>query len=1108
MNTLKVASINIRALKSVDRVKHLLDFCLENEFDVVALQEVTFYECSLLKQYYTLLSNIGPRRLGTAMLLRKGITFSRELLEPEGRLISIDVGSVTMINVYAPSGTQVKEERNEFFRKTVPAYALTSKLPVILMGDFNCVEFTTDRSQNNCTAPSNKINRALTEMISAFELVDIWLKLEPGNKGHTFFHPKGSSRLDRVYCTRSWSDFLDKIQIQPITFSDHWCISFNVKCSTTYTMKRLTKNNWKLNTAILNEEAYRNVMIAFINNVSSHPLRKNDVLKWWEQVFKPGVKQESIRYCQNRARLRRETRIYYQECIRDLVTAPTLDWAAYQELKSYCRQWEEGLLRGCGIRSRDQVDPENEDASIFHVKKARQNGRACNIDTVISSTGTEISNRDEINSEIVAYFYDIFKNRPPQSDMAGEQFLSLVKDLFPISPHYLTEPITVFDLKVALLKTKKNKSPGTDGIPYEFYLMFWDLIAPHFLDMFKHVLERDCLSSSQGRAAIRLIPKSKGVCSISGYRPISLLNTDYKLMAAVLANRLRKSLELVIQPYQKGGVPGRLLFDNLCLYRDVIQYVDERSPNVQQTASNTGQKAGIIGVDLAKAYDLVNREVLWKIMAVMGYPQQFISWIKTMYSITEIVILNGNEVAGTLNDIQSIRQGCPLSMHLFVLYIEPLLVCLAKKLKGIEFFNNSVRVRAMVDDVVIFVSCDDDIIKAGEILDQYCDWTKAIMNKNKTKIMGIGKWKNRQIWPISWLESTTNLKLLGIPFSYNINETSARVWDSAYGHMLGLMRENASRRLTLYQRVNFSKTKILSRSVYIALVLPCPYEISHKILNALVNFVYLGKLEKPARPVSFRPIKQGGLSLTHPELFFKSLFLKNIFNSLVNPASTDNTLIRFWMGFPLRQHMSIYQGNLYPKAVIERPQYLQEPVRQIKELLDGNIIQPTKRLAHRAVYEHWVKQQSGPGKIECRYPAFDWDSIWRHTSRLPAKLKETMFLFNQRLLLTADRCHRLGLSTTETCNFCSKEPESDEHLMLQCPARRDLVSWLERTTRQFGCKTSPMEFIRGQFGPAKNAKQLMALVAAYVHTTWKERKRRRVPSEEEVFQLWKSLITC
>jgi hypothetical protein len=322
------------------------------------------------------------------------------------------------------------------------------------------------------------------------------------------------------------------------------------------------------------------------------------------------------------------------------------------------------------------------------------------------------------------------------------------------------------------------------------------------------------------------------------------------------------------------------------------------------------------------------------------------------------------------------------------------------------------------------------------------------------------------------------------------------------------MREYAPRRLTLYQRVNFSKTKILSRIVYIALVFKCPQDISHKILNSLVKFVYLGKIEKPARPVSFRPVNQGGLYLTHPELFFKSLFVKNIFNSLVKPASTDNTLLRFWMGFPLRHHLTIYQGNLYPKAVIERPQYLQEPVRQIKELLDGKIISPTKQLAHRAVYRHWIKQHSGPGKIECRYPTFDWDSIWRHTSKLPAKLKETMFLFNQRLLLTADRCHRLGLSTTATCNFCSKEPESDEHVMLQCPARRDLVAWLERTTRQLGCKTSPTEFIRGHFGPANHAKQLMALVAAYVHTTWKERKHRRVPSEEEVLHLLKSLTTC
>jgi hypothetical protein len=81
-------------------------------------------------------------------------------------------------------------------------------------------------------------------------------------------------------------------------------------------------------------------------------------------------------------------------------------------------------------------------------------------------------------------------------------------------------------------------------------------------------------------------------------------------MASVLSNRLKRSLHDTIGNYQKGGVPGRLLTDNLCLYRDVIQYVDHRSKPDQHSLSSGGMKAGIIGVDLEKAYDLVNREVL------------------------------------------------------------------------------------------------------------------------------------------------------------------------------------------------------------------------------------------------------------------------------------------------------------------------------------------------------------------------------------------------------------------------------------------------------------------------------------------------------------------
>ncbi len=66
---------------------------------------------------------------------------------------------------------------------------------------------------------------------------------------------------------------------------------------------------------------------------------------------------------------------------------------------------------------------------------------------------------------------------------------------------------TVGEINNALRATKKNMDPGTVGIPFEFYLKFWDVIGVHFLDMMNSVLEKDKLQPSQGRAAIRLFPK-------------------------------------------------------------------------------------------------------------------------------------------------------------------------------------------------------------------------------------------------------------------------------------------------------------------------------------------------------------------------------------------------------------------------------------------------------------------------------------------------------------------------------------------------------------------------------------------------------------------------
>jgi hypothetical protein len=185
-------------------------------------------------------------------------------------------------------------------------------------------------------------------------------------------------------------------------------------------------------------------------------------------------------------------------------------------LRKYSKSWEESTLRGFGIHSRCFDGPETEEANIFHVNRAKDNFRKFSFEKIITPDGRVLTSKEDVSREMISYFTSIFKNQPSSDMPARTEFLDGVKYCCKPAPN-LTAPISILEIKSALFETKKNKSPGIDDIPYEFYLTFWDAIAPHFLDMFKPVLERDSLTPSQGQAAIRLIPNSSDTCRVMNF---------------------------------------------------------------------------------------------------------------------------------------------------------------------------------------------------------------------------------------------------------------------------------------------------------------------------------------------------------------------------------------------------------------------------------------------------------------------------------------------------------------------------------------------------------------------------------------------------------------
>ena len=124
--------------------------------------------------------------------------------------------------------------------------------------------------------------------------------------------------------------------------------------------------------------------------------------------------------------------------------------------------------------------------------------------------------------------------------------------------------ISVEELTNALKGMNKNKSPGIDGLTVEFYVKVWDILKHLFHKVVIHIKDEEQLSRSMKKGVISLFYKKKGdKTDLKRFRPISLLNVDYKLISRVLTNRLKQVMSTIISPEQTCCVPGRDIPDNI-----------------------------------------------------------------------------------------------------------------------------------------------------------------------------------------------------------------------------------------------------------------------------------------------------------------------------------------------------------------------------------------------------------------------------------------------------------------------------------------------------------------------------------------------------------------
>lgn len=283
----------------------------------------------------------------------------------------------------------------------------------------------------------------------------------------------------------------------------------------------------------------------------------------------------------------------------------------------------------------------------------------------------------------------------------------LTEQLNPTQQSSLELPFNLEEIRHTLFSCNPNKSPGPDGISFLFYQTFWDTISEDLFKIFQAFYNRTLDISKLNLASIFLIPKKEDTLTIQNFRPISLINYSFKLITKLLANRLSKVIDPLIDDSQSAYIKGRLIGDNIVTAHELLHHI-----------RITKQKGILLKLDFEKAFDKVHWDFLLEILHARGFGPLFQLWIKdTLQGARTCVSFNG-ETRSYFSCKRGLRQGDPMSPFLFDLVADALHKLLSNAqlmgiIKGLGNFPNSSKILNLhfADDTLLFLEADPLVIE-------------------------------------------------------------------------------------------------------------------------------------------------------------------------------------------------------------------------------------------------------------------------------------------------------------------------------------------------------------------------------------------------------------
>lgn len=1019
------------------------------------------------------------------------ITLKNPLYDAEGKFLAADAEvrgeKFRIINGHFPSCTResIFESTIESAHSLIQGNMTYMNDHVIFGGDFNFVELGEHRIPPGQNHRDTLADRHWNEFCEIYDLTDPCKFDRPVQ----FTREQSGifSKIDRFYTTPGIN--FKKSAVHNLALSDHHLVvlEFSIRGP-----RKRGQGRYKSNTQVYDRPDFLREIEDFTESHKRQESYHLDPPKWWKkyknEVTKIHKKHAKLRMMEIR-RDQKEKELAVELAQTNLVNNPTSQILnqRYQEAKLGLRTFILDKTKEKMVKQRYNNFGKNYFTTKEFFRKYKQGQKDSFIAALENEQGETKTDPKEI-LRTAKIFYDNLYKRERLDPEKQAQFLSLVQRKLGIEENLdLNRDLEDAETEKAIKGTKKGGSPGLDGTKIDFYEKFIRILKVPITHVLQHYFSTSQIPYDAKLSAISIIFKKGDRKKIRNYRPISLSNCDLKILTKIMCERLKKYMDLLIGKTQY-ACPGKTIASANHILRDVFQEsVKKRQENF------------IISIDFIKAFDSVDRAFLIKILEKMGFEGRFLETVKNLNQATGAKLIINGFISKTIKLRRGIKQGDALSLFLFLVALEPLILAinLNQNIKGIKTPTGSeMKTLCYADDANLTLSTQDSLNQSLQIIKDFGD-------ASGLRVHGPGHAKS---CTCLITHANATLQITNLPPDFKYIQDGIEILGTAIGTESFVNQfsdkihrnyeENAVRLYSKSQ--SFNERVVISNSLLLPLLTfhfqfhGIPDPLKAKIDKTSKEFAINKHTTVEKYYEATRTRDHGGYGFPHITKFTETMILKQIFRYV--EARINNTPLDFEMGY-VHSNIGIFISricgfrpinirNTYP------PNYYYQKIKNFinfyqitkEELENGQIKVVRDRIRNGTT----LPPNSSRRPLNLIFQGSRFRTPNEITNTLLTHKTQTFLYRKQERLLNLPSIRELwGPGGTANCQFCDRRRETELHLFFECPQVQNIWRILGIST---GSPFTEREVMNMTFGPdTRNRGARIYLTAETTRKIWQNR---------------------